>query len=51
MSDQQEQQPGGILGDVQSVKRNGAASLTELREFIGALKGRKPQDVIGGNGK
>ena len=47
MSDQQEQQPGGILGDVQSVKRNGAASLTELREFIGALKGRKPQDVMG----
>jgi len=47
MSDQQEQQPGGILGDVQSVKRNGAASLTELREFIGALKGRKPQEVMG----
>ena len=47
MSDQQEQQPGGILRDVQSVKRNGAASLTELREFIGALKGRKPQEVMG----
>ncbi|MEC9096365.1 MAG: hypothetical protein VX776_07025 [Planctomycetota bacterium] len=47
MSDQQEQQTRGILGDVQSVKRNGAASLTELREFIGSLKGRKPQDVMG----
>ncbi|MBK94537.1 MAG: hypothetical protein CMJ79_02340 [Planctomycetaceae bacterium] len=40
-------QSRGILGDVRSVKNNGAASLSELREFIGSLKGRKPQDVMG----
>lgn len=43
----QETQTRGIMGDVQSVKRNGAASLGELREFIGSLKGRKPQEVMG----
>ena len=43
----QETQTRGIMGDVQSVKRNGAASLEELREFIGSLKGRKPQEVMG----
>ncbi|MEC9093632.1 MAG: hypothetical protein VX438_13045 [Planctomycetota bacterium] len=37
----------GILRDVQNVKTNGAASLAELREFIGALKGRKPQEIMG----
>ena len=47
MSDQQEQQTRGILGDVQRVQRNGTASLTELRDFIGSLKGRKPQEVMG----
>ncbi len=47
MSNEHEQQSRGILGDVQSVKRNGVASLAELREFIGSLKGRKPQEVMG----
>lgn len=43
----QENQPRGILGDVRNVKHNGAASLGELREFIGSLKGRKPQEIMG----
>jgi hypothetical protein len=37
---------GGITGDIRSVKHNGAASITELREFIGSLKGRKPQEAM-----
>jgi len=44
---EQSQRNRGILGDVQSVRHNGVASLTELREFIGSLKGRKPQEVMG----
>tara|TARA_A100001037_G_C14886551_1_gene516378 strand:- start:118 stop:603 length:486 start_codon:yes stop_codon:yes gene_type:complete len=44
---EQSQRQRGILGDVQSVKHNGVASLAELREFIGSLKGRKPQEVMG----
>ena len=44
---EQSQSKRGILGDVQSVRHNGVASLTELREFIGSLKGRKPQEVMG----
>ena len=42
----QDKGSGGITGDIRSVKNNGAASLTELREFIGSLKGRKPQEAI-----
>ena len=45
--DEQSQRQRGILGDVQSVRHNGVASLAELREFIGSLKGRKPQEVMG----
>jgi len=37
---------GGITADIRSVKHNGAASITELREFIGSLKGRKPQEAM-----
>ena len=44
---EQSQRNRGIIGDVQSVRHNGVASLTELREFIGSLKGRKPQEVMG----
>lgn len=37
---------GGITADIRSVKHNGAASITELREFIRSLKGRKPQEAM-----
>ena len=44
---EQSQRQRGILGDVQNVRHNGVASLAELREFIGSLNGRKPQEVMG----
>ena len=37
---------GGITADIRSVKHNGAASITELREFMRSLKGRKPQEAM-----
>ena len=37
---------GGITSDIRSVKHNGAASITELREFMRSLKGRKPQEAM-----
>ncbi len=37
---------GGIGADIRSVKHNGAASITELREFMRSLKGRKPQEAM-----
>jgi hypothetical protein len=46
-SDQQEPNSRGIIGDIRSARHNGAASLAELHEFIGSLKGRKPQEVVG----
>lgn len=39
--------PAGIMGDLQNIKTNGLASLSELREFIGSLKGRKPKEFMG----
>jgi hypothetical protein len=37
---------GGMAADIRSVKHNGAASITELREFMRSLKGRKPQEAM-----
>jgi hypothetical protein len=37
----------GPLKDLRSVHSNGAASLGELREFLGTLHGKSPQEVIG----
>ena len=37
---------GGIGADIRSVKHNGVASITELREFMRSLKGRKPQEAM-----
>ena len=53
--DQQDEQraKSGIGRDIRSMRDNGTASLRELREFIGNLKGRRPQEVMGmvaGNG-
>jgi len=40
--------PGVALGsEVHGLKTNGHAPLDELREFLAALKGRNPQEVIG----
>lgn len=48
----QDQQAGGrpasgIGRDLRSVRDNGKASLQELREFVGNLKGRGAREVIG----
>jgi hypothetical protein len=37
----------GIGRDLRSARDNGKASLQELREFVGTLKGRRPQEVMG----
>ena len=37
----------GPLNDLSSVRSNGSASLSELREFLGTLHGKSPQEVIG----
>lgn len=37
----------GPLNDLRSVHSNGSASLGELREFLGKLHGKNPQEVIG----
>jgi hypothetical protein len=37
----------GPLNDLSSVRSNGSASLAELREFLGTLHGKSPQEVIG----
>lgn len=35
------------MRDLENVKQNGAASLAELKEFLGKLQGRSPQEVVG----
>lgn len=45
--EQQQSGPGGVAGDLQRVKTEGAASAAELREFLSHLKGRSPQEVMG----
>lgn len=35
------------MRDLENVKQNGAASLEELKEFLGKLQGRSPQEVVG----
>lgn len=37
----------GVGGELSQLKTNGAASAGELREFIGSLKGKSPQEVLG----
>ena len=37
----------GPLNDLRTVRSNGAVSLGELREFLGTLHGKSPQEVIG----
>ena len=42
-----ERSASGIGRDLRSVRDNGNASLQELREFVGNLKGRGAREVIG----
>jgi hypothetical protein len=37
----------GPLKDLHNLQQNGSASLAELKEFLGKLQGRSPQEVVG----
>ena len=45
--EQQQAPVAGIAKDIRRLKTDGAASANELRQFIGQLKGRSPQEVMG----
>ena len=38
---------GGMLGDLKRARREGGASITELREVVSQMRGRSPQEVLG----
>jgi len=40
-------QPRGAFKDVKRLKADGVASVEELREFLGQLKGKSPQEMLG----
>lgn len=42
----QQPAPGGFT-DIRALKDNSTAAVAELREFLGELQGRSPQEVIG----
>jgi hypothetical protein len=39
--------PFGIARDIQRVKTDSAATAAELREFLGQMRGKRPQEVLG----
>lgn len=45
--EQQQAPVAGIAKDLRRLKTEGAASAEELRQFIGQLRGRSPQEVMG----
>ena len=45
--EQQQAPVAGIAKDLRRLKTEGAASADELRQFVGQLKGRSPQEVMG----
>jgi len=40
-------EPRGAFKDVKRLKADGSASAEELREFLGQLKGKSPQEMLG----
>jgi hypothetical protein len=48
-NDEQRTTPGGmgLYRDLRNLQQNGSASLEELKEFLGRLQGRSPQEVVG----
>lgn len=40
-------QGGGIAGDMRRLKTDGSATAGELREFIGRMRGKSTQEVLG----
>ncbi|NQT39554.1 MAG: hypothetical protein HQ581_18805 [Planctomycetes bacterium] len=39
--------PGGIGGDVTRLKSDASATVAELRQFLGNMRNRSPQEVLG----
>jgi hypothetical protein len=37
----------GPLKDLDNLKQNGSASIAELKDFLGRLQGKSPQEVVG----
>lgn len=37
----------GPLKDLHNLQQNGSASIAELKEFLGRLQGKSPQEVVG----
>ena len=37
----------GVYRDLQNLQQNGSASLAELKDFLGRLQGKSPQEVVG----
>jgi hypothetical protein len=46
---QSETQPqtGGVMRDLKHLQSDGAATVAEIREFLGEMKGRRPQEMLG----
>jgi hypothetical protein len=42
-----EPRSGGVARDLKRLKSEGAATVAELREFLGQMKGKSPQEVLG----
>lgn len=40
-------QTGGVARDFKRLKSDGAATVAELRQFLGQMQGRSPQEVLG----
>jgi preprotein translocase subunit SecG len=38
---------GGVAGDFRRLKSDGAATVAELRDFLGQMKGKSSQEVLG----
>ena len=39
--------PQGVTHDIRKLKEHGTASLAELQQFMGSMKGRSPSEVLG----
>ncbi len=46
-SENEEHEPAGLGRDLHRLKKHGGMTLTEMREFIRQLHGRKPSEVLG----
>ncbi len=45
--EQQTTSPGGVTGEFHRLKENSTATVAELREFLGSMRGKRPQEALG----